>query len=157
MKRSVFNTLKGNIMVTRKIKPTVVITPVVATAAAAPTYREQMHAMLDQALDSSGEPVGWKRTLTAWVVGLSSAFGVGYLVGLAIAYMVVGASVLGAGTFLCTVIYILGVLVAMFLGNKVAVFTYMSIMDKTIDTACSGAYNKVRGWFGGSAIETVAA
>lgn len=144
-------------MVTRKIKPTVVITPIVETAQAAPTYREQMHAMLDRALDSSGEQVGWKRTLAAWVVGLSSAFGVGYLVGLAIAYMVVGASVLGAGTFLCSLIYFIGIIIAMYLGNKVAVFTYMSIMDKTIDTTCSAAYGKVRGWFGGSAIETVAA
>jgi len=141
-------------MITRKLKPTVVITPI-EEVVHTPTYGERLHAMLDEVL-AEGQP-SWKRTLTAWVVGLSAAVGVGYLTGMALGSLIVGATVLGAGAFLCNVILIIGLIISMYLGNKVAVFVYMNIMDKSVDALASTAYSKVRGWFGGSAIKSVAA
>ena len=150
-------------MVTRKNtrKATVPATPFVETvhpATAAPeafTFNQRLHKMLDDALGA--EQPSWKRLLLAWTMSIATSIGLGYVAGMVIAYAIVGAALLTSSAFVMMLIYVLGMLGAMYLGYKSSMFVYVSIMDKSVDRAYSAASSKVRGWFGSSAIKPVAA
>jgi hypothetical protein len=145
-------------MVTRKLKPTVVITPVEeivhAAPSAKPTLREHLHILLDEAL--AEDQIGWKRELVAWVLSLSASFGIGYGVGTLLNYMIVGMTVLSSSVFLSMVVYFLGIMLAIHLGRKATMFVYLGVVERSFETSIAAGYNKVRGWFGSSAIEPVA-
>lgn len=130
---------------TTRTKKATVITPIVDAAPLGvqpETYRAQMHRLLDEALDTDG--VSWKRRAVAFIAGLATSCLVGYAVGKLIAYTMVGAILLTGSSFLALVIFVLGLITAMYLGSKVSVFVYMNVMNENIDAQFAKASNAVR-------------
>lgn len=142
-------------MVTRattpKTKATITDMPFVETIkveAPAPqefTYKEQLHKMLDDVLD--GSCVSWKRIAIAFVASIATSVVVGYGAGYLLAYLIVGAALLTGSAFLCSVLYVLGLILAMYVGYRTSSFVYMKIIDKSVDRVAASAWNKVTGLF----------
>lgn len=102
--------------------------------------RATLHRMVDDMLDNGGP--SWKRTAVAFILSLGAAGLVGYGAGTLLGYLVVGAAVLTQSLFLCTFIYVLGIILAMYVGGKVAGFVYLQVISGTIDHKITAA----RGW-----------
>jgi hypothetical protein len=92
-------------------------------------------------------PDNWKRQTIAIISGLIVSVGIGYAVGWAAIAAVIGASALGAGTFMQTVIWALGLIINMYVGYKASTLTYTKVMDHSIDKAVARGFTRVRGMF----------
>lgn len=142
-------------MVTRtsKAKATITDVPFVETTKVeAPaveefTYSQRLHKMLDDALEGAGAGASWKRMAIAAVAGILVSGAVGYGAGYLLAYLIVGAALLTGSAFLCSVLYVLGIIMAMYLGYRASGYVYLKIIDESVDRAASSAWNKVTGLF----------
>lgn len=148
-------------MATRKQAPkqTVVDTPFVETVhGAAPDTNETLKARLHAAIDDmvKDSVVSWKRMLIAWIVGLAAGFGVSYLATALVSYTVVGALLLTGSAFFATAVYVIGVIITMYASYRASVWVHLRIIDKSVDAVFVNTSNKVRGWFGSSAIKFAA-
>lgn len=143
----------------QKLKATVTDVPFTEVPqSAAPDTDDTLHARMHAAVDEffSQPTVSWKRMLTAWVVGLTVAVGVGHLGSVLAAYLTVGAVLVSGSAFIGMLVYCLGIVATAYLSFKVSVFAHMKIIDKSVDAAFISARDSVRGWFGSSAIKSVA-
>lgn len=144
----------------QKLKQVIVGEPIIETMqSVAPDTDDTLHARMHAAVDEffSQPTVSWKRMLTAWVVGLTVAVGIGHLGSVLAAYLTVGAVLVSGSAFIGMLVYCLGIIGTMYLSFKVSVFAHMKIIDKSVDAAFISARDSVRGWFGSSAIKSVAA
>lgn len=145
-------------MVTRsKTKPTIVDTPFVETVhSAAPDTPDTLEARMHAAVNDlfKGSVISWKRIAVAWVVGLAAGFGVSYVLTSLVAYAVIGAALLSGSAFITSLIYILGIIGAIYVSYRASIFVHLKVIDKSVDAAFAATSNKVRGWF---AIKPVAA
>jgi high-affinity Fe2+/Pb2+ permease len=112
----------------RKIKATIPAAQVIETVKVEAPKQESFSFG-----DLLPEGATWKRTITAWTIGLLASCGIGYGAGMLLDMLIVGAATLTGSLFLCVAIYIVGVVLAMWAGNKVAKIIYLSIMNKTVD------------------------
>jgi hypothetical protein len=84
-----------------------------------------------------------KRQACAWAAAITGAFGTGYLAGMAIEAILLGAIALGVPGFILWVIYILGFIASMKLGATVAPMLYNFVTGK----GYAKAYNSVVSYF----------
>lgn len=145
-------------MVTRtrapKAKATVVDTPFVETLrpeAATVTPDDAPFTAYFESL-FEGMP-SWKRVLCATAISMLASVAVGYPAGYLVACLIIGAVMLGAPIFIAQVLYVLGMILAMYAGYRVGAFTYIKVIDKTVDTMCATAWNKVTGLFSSSTLK----
>lgn len=127
----------------RKIKPTIPATPFVETIKV-----EAPEPKVFKLSDLLPEGATWKRTLTAWTLGLLASFGTGYGIGVLLEMLIIGAATLTNSLFVVVVLYILGICLSMYLGSKVAKFVYLSVMNKRIDACYFDSKNWVTEMFG---------
>lgn len=119
-------------MVTKR-KATIPATPFVETVAPeseAPGFKFDFKALL------IGE-ASWKRAACACVASLISSAAIGYFGGYLLGYLTLGAALLTGSAFITMLIYVLGLLVVMYAGYRASVFTYMKVIDKTVDSQFS--------------------
>lgn len=142
-------------MVTKaKIKPTIVDTSIGETlrpeAATVTPDDKAFTAYFESLLE--GMP-SWKRVLCAMCISMMTSLAVGYTGGYLAACLVIGALMLGAPIFIAQVIYVLGILVAIYAGYRAGAFTYIKVIDKTVDNMFSSAWDKVSGLFSSSTLK----
>lgn len=142
-------------MVTKaKIKPTIVDTSIGETlrpeAATVTPADKAFTAYFESLLE--GMP-SWKRVLCAMCISMMTSLAVGYTGGYLAACLVIGALMLGAPIFIAQVIYVLGILVAIYAGYRAGAFTYIKVIDKTVDNMFSSAWDKVSGLFSSSTLK----
>lgn len=155
MKRSVFNNLtpKGNIMVTRtkikaSVKPLITETPFVETLRPEAVTEDDLVAQCSAYLKGLLiDMPSWKRMLCAAVLSGVTGYGVGYLGGTLVAYLVVGAMVLGVSSFIAQILFVLGLLVAFYAAYRASAFAYVKVIDKTVDAKFAQAKGWVTGLF----------
>lgn len=87
----------------------------------------------------------WKRMLCAAALSAAVGYGAGYLGGTLVAYLVVGAMVLGVSSFIAQILFVLGLLVAFYAAYRASKFAYISVIDKTVDAQ----FAKAKGWVTG--------
>lgn len=148
-------------MVTRKQTPkqTIVDTPFVETVhGATPDTDETLQARMHAAVNEffSGSVVSWKRIVLAWIVGLAAGFGVSFVLSSLVTYAVVGAMLLSGSAFIINAVYIIGMIITIYASYRASVFVHLKVIDKSVDKLIANASHSVRGWFGGSAIKSVA-
>ncbi len=127
-------------------KETIIDTPFIETAtpeAASPEAEDKAFTAYFESL-LAGMP-SWKRVLCALAMSLTVASGIGYLGGMLVAYLVVGALVLGSSAFVASIIYVLGMIVAVYASYRAGSFAYMNVIDKTVDAQ----FSKAKGWVTG--------
>lgn len=90
----------------------------------------------------------WKRTMVAAVLSMASAFGCGYLIGQVTGMLMVGVLTATGSSFLAWIVFVLGCLVAMYAGMKIAGKVANYVMTEQIDRDIAAVSNKVRGWLG---------
>lgn len=142
-------------MVTKaKIKPTIVDTSIGETlrpeAATVTPADKAFTAYFESLLE--GMP-SWKRVLCAMCISMMTSLAVGYTGGYLAACLVIGALMLGAPIFIAQVIYVLGILVAIYAGYRAGAFTYIKVIDKTVDNMFSSAWDKVTEVFSSSTLK----
>ena len=145
-------------MVTRtsktNTKATVVDTPFVETlrpeAATVAPDDTPFTAYFESLLE--GMP-SWKRVLCAMCISMMTSLAVGYTGGYLAACLVIGALMLGDPIFIAQVIYVLGMLVAIYAGYRAGSFAYIKVIDKTVDNMFSSAWNKVTEVFSSSTLK----
>lgn len=103
-------------------------------------------AVMHDAINSLTPGAGWARTCVAWVVSMTAALGTGYLVGLAMSALLITATV-SASTFLTAMVWVIGMLIAMWGGSKVAALLFSGVIDGVIEAPFVSAYKSVAGWF----------
>lgn len=118
-----------------------VVEPVATETTAAQSVRDYLHSMVDEMCDAP--EISWKRQVAGLIVGIAMSMGAGYAIGYAAVALAVGAALLTGSMFVFYMIWILGILLAMYVGAKVSVFGYTKVVDKSIDRA----WAKVTGWF----------
>jgi hypothetical protein len=125
-------------MATRTRKQTIPATPFVETV-----HPEAEFTMsgVDWAHIIKGE-ASWKRWGIAVVASLLASVAIGQVGGVVLGYLMVGAIVLTGSAFITTLIYVLGILLAMYAGYRASMFIYINVIDKTVDAKCSAAW----GW-----------
>lgn len=147
-------------MATKKqTKQTVVDTPFVETThGAAPDTEETLNARLHAAIDEmfKGSVVSWKRIAVAWIIGLAAGFGVSYIMTSLVTYAVIGAMLLSGSVFITNLVYIVGLIITMYASYRTSIFVHLKVIDRSVDETFANVSNKVRGWFGSSAIKSVA-
>lgn len=89
----------------------------------------------------------WKRAAVAAVASLATSAVVGYFGGHLLGYLTLGATLLTGSMFVALLVYVLGILLIMYVGYRVSAFTYLKVIDKTVDRKCSAAYGWVTGLF----------
>ena len=102
------------------------------------TYMDALRAQI---------PDNWKRHTIAIISGLIVSVGIGYAVGWATIAAVIGASALGAGAFMQSIIWALGLIINMYIGYKASTLTYTKVMDHSIDKVVGRGYARMRGMF----------
>lgn len=142
-------------MVTKaKIKPTIVDTSIGETlrpeAATVTPDGKAFTAYFESLLE--GMP-SWKRVLCAMCISMMTSLAVGYTGGYLAACLVIGALMLGAPIFIAQVIYVLGMLVAIYAGYRAGSFAYIKVIDKTVDNMFSSAWGKVTEVFSSSTLK----
>lgn len=90
---------------------------------------------------------GWKRTLCAIVSGLAIAVGTSYIGGTLVEWMLVGAVAMNSSMFIATISAILGVLLTMYYGGKLAGRVAGAVLTGEADERALAAYDAVRGFF----------
>lgn len=131
-------------MATKKSAARPIVEPVATETPAAQSVRDYLHSMVDSLYDDDATPaVSWKRSALGFVVGVVMVMGTGYATGYICTALAVGAVLLTGSMFVFYLIWILGILLAMYLGGKVSMFGYTKIVDKSVDRA----WAKVTGWF----------
>ena len=132
-------------MATRnKTKATIVDTPFVETVqpeAATPSFFEAIKA--DLGITSAG----WKRCAIGAVSSLLVTGVLGYFAGHLVAYMTLAAAMLSGSMFIAALVYVLGMVAVFYAGYRVGPLVYLSVVDKSVDRACSAAWSKVTGLF----------
>jgi uncharacterized protein YacL len=98
----------------------------------------------------------WKRKTVAFVASLVGAFCTGYVIGLVLNSLIVGAYMLTGSMFLVWTIYILGLCCAMYLGSKVGKKINDLVMDdmigKKMEALATDTKNKISSWFSKSKV-----
>lgn len=129
-------------------KPTIVETPFVETIHPEAVTEDDLLAQCSAYLKGLlVDMPSWKRMLCAWVLSGATAYGVGYLGGTLIAYLVVGAMVLGVSSFIAQILLVLGLLVTFYAAYRASKFAYVSVIDKTVDAKFAQAKGWVTGLF----------
>lgn len=121
---------------------------------------DRLNAAYQDVMASFALPT-WKRTLVATVLSMLSAFGAGYLIGQVTGMLMIGALAVTGSSFLAWTVFVLGCVVAMYAGMKIAgkVATYVMTeqIDRDIASARDSVVNasrRVAGWLGlGTKIE----
>ena len=93
------------------------------------------------------EDFSWKRLVIAWVVGLATCAGLGYLGSALVAYLTIGAALLSGSALITQICYIVGLLITSYAAYRASVFAHIAVMDKSVDRVCSRAYGFVTGMF----------
>lgn len=106
-------------------------------------WREAVMASLDTL---SNPEASFTRKACAYVVSLCASFGTGYLVGMAMNTLLMTAAV-SASLFLTIMVWVIGLLVAVYLGSRIGSAVYDGIAHRVIEDTAIGAYHSVRGWF----------
>lgn len=115
------------------------------------TADETLAALLEGVELPSG-----KRLLLGFVAAFLSGCVIGYVGSMALAWLLAGSLLLGAGGFLTMLVTVLTwaltLIAAYWAGGTVGSY----ILTKTIDRHCSAAWDTVSGWFGGDTTPAVA-
>ena len=109
-------------------------------------FVETSHAVEESTLFeqlSAQIPDDWRRRSVAFVAGLVTSLGVGYIMAAITEYAIVGALMLTGSAFMALLILLLGLIMAMYIGSKSSIFVYANVMNKSVDRA----FGSVRGWF----------
>ena len=109
-------------------------------------FVETPHAVEESTLFerlSAQIPDDWRRRSIAFVAGLGTSLGVGYIMAAITEYAIVGAVLLTGSAFMALLILLLGLIMAMYIGSKSSMFVYVNVMNKSVDRA----FGSVRGWF----------
>ena len=102
---------------------------------------------LADALAASFEPeASFTRKACAYVVSLCASFGTGYLVGLAMNAVLMTAAV-STSLFLTILVWVLGLLIALYLGSRVGAAVYNGVVHSVIEDTVAGAWHSVTSWF----------
>lgn len=111
------------------------VTPTATPEAAAPdaSIREELHKMLDEALDNNSNAPSWKRRGVALLASVAVAAGSGYVGGYAAVAVAIGAALVTSSMFVFYLVYVLGMLLAMYYGGKLSMWAYNRVVDKSID------------------------
>lgn len=126
-------------------KETIAATPFVETMnpeAAQPESDAAFTAYFESLL--AGIP-SWKRVLCALALSFTVSAGIGYLGSTLVVSLVIGAVVLGSSAFMANIIYVLGMIVAVYASYRAGSFAYMNVIDKTVDAQ----FSKAKGWVTG--------
>lgn len=108
--------------------------------------RAWRQAMFD-ALEASADPeASFTRKACAYILSLCASFGAGYLVGMAMNALLMTAAV-SASLFLTIMVWIIGLLIAMYLGSKIGAAVYNGVIHSVIEDTATGAWHSVRSWF----------
>lgn len=139
-------------MATSRTRKTIVNEPVQEQVHAAPPPTEaevkEFFAKIqgDWAYLIKGD-ASWKRFAAASIASLAASAGVSWMGGYVVALLTIAAA--GTGSlFIATCVWLLGVLSVMYAGYRAGMFTYVKVIDGTVDRVVLGAYHKVRGYFG---------
>lgn len=136
----------------RKTKPTIVHTiheDQVHGAAPEVETPESFAAKFNWSYIIKGE-ASWKRWAVAMIAGLAATVAVGYVGVYFVTYTTLAAIMASSSMFISTLVYVLGVLITMYVGYRASAFTYIKVLDKTVDAKCAAAYNWATGLFGSS-------
>jgi hypothetical protein len=158
------------------VKPTVVDEPTVAETVATPepklhetasAYFDRMMKAIDDFAEASGAP-SRNRLILGWFVSTFGAMLIGYGLGTLLSYAIIGALVLTGSAFLATMIYVLGMVAAIYASWNAGQWISNYIVTKEIDAdyarvklAAAGPIGFVKSFFvraaGGSSTEPVGA
>ena len=89
----------------------------------------------------------WKRWACAMIAGLASSAIIGFLGGYLVAYLTVAAILVSSSTFIAMLVYALSILLVMYASYRVSMFSYMKVIDKTVDAKFLAAKSWVTGLF----------
>ena len=127
-------------------KETIIDTPFIETVtpeAASPEAEDKAFTAYFESL-LAGIP-SWKRVLCALALSFTVSAGIGYLGSTLVVSLVIGAVVLGSSAFMANIIYVLGMIVAVYASYRAGSFAYMNVIDKTVDAQ----FSKAKGWVTG--------
>lgn len=86
----------------------------------------------------------WKRTLCAFVTSVLVGAGVGWIAGTLLNWMVVGAVAMAAPLFLVVITYVLGFIVAVYYGGKLAGRIGGAVLTGEADERAAAAYDAIK-------------
>lgn len=140
--------VKGNARRARaKLNGAIAHTPETVHSTDESTTGERIYARYQQAqadmLEVFGAP-GWKRTLVAFATTLVVGYGIGYLAGTVLTWMVAGAILMGASAFVTIAAWALGAIAAVVYGGKFAARIGGAILTGEADERAIAAYDATR-------------
>lgn len=97
----------------------------------------------DRLLRTMGVPTT-RRLIAAYVVGFALAAGVGYLMSHIISWAMIGAALLTGSELLVLLVYVIGMILAVFAGMRAFKAGFEYVADEKIDAH----YNLVKAWAG---------
>lgn len=130
-----------------KLKPTIVDTPFVETVkpeAAAPAPEQAFTAYFESLMK---DLPSWKRVTVGLLLGMAVSYTVGYCAMTLVVYAVIGAIMCGAPIFIAQILYVLGLLISIYAGYRAGGFTYLNVIDETVDAKFAQAKGWVTGLF----------
>ena len=135
----------------KTLKATIVDAPIIDQPQAATIEEETPESFFakvqgDWAYLIKGE-ASWKRWAIAVVASLATSAAVGYLGGYLAVYLTFAAALMTGSMFITYVVYALGVLLTMYAGYRASMFTYIKVIDRSVDDLCAKAYDRVTGLF----------
>lgn len=86
----------------------------------------------------------WKRTLCAFVTTIVVSCGIGYLAGQLLGWMVVGAVAMAVPMFLIVLAWVLGAVLAIYYGGKLAARIGGAVLTGEADERAIAAYDAVK-------------
>lgn len=124
-----------------RAKKTVVVEPVVQSSFDEDLMRLIKHHIGDIEIPS------WKRALFAFIVSLTAAAGMGWLIGTITGYAMIGLLAVGGSMSLVYLLYAIGLLLAAYGGFKVSQTVGRYIVSGNIDRDISDAWGWIKGKF----------
>lgn len=118
----------------------------------------RMNCAQDDLLEYLGT-ISWKRALCAFVTSVTVGAGIGWITGKLIGFMALGAVVAGAPAFIAIAIWVLGLVLALYFGSKVAARIAGAVLTGEADERAAAAYRATKhyaaklnplNWFGGA-------
>lgn len=87
----------------------------------------------------------WKRTLLAFLTTVVVGFGIGFIAGTLLDWLVVGALTMAVPLFLTMVVYVIGACLAIYYGGKFAARIGGAVLTGEADEKALAAYDAVKG------------
>ena len=127
-----------------------------ALKAAQPNHRDAVQDRLTSAIDefmAEFEAPSWKRVIAGAVFGIMMSACSGWIIGMAVGYVISAVMLLTSSAFLGWAIYVLGLIASMVTGMAVGSKAFSFVTSGAIDTHVSAARSKVSGWFKSKPVE----